>query len=84
MSFCGFHAAAADCQADPGCRWLEPGCSDPKLPAAGCFDENDCQSDADCKQPGLSCMPVIVDPCWNKGCDLCVAKATVCVSSPSP
>lgn len=77
MPFCGFHSSEGECQGDPTCRWLVPGCGEPKLPAAGCFEQQDCASDADCGPQ--HCMPAVFDPCWNKGCNACGAKAMVCL-----
>lgn len=63
---------------DAGCRWLVPGCGTPPLPEAGCYAPNDCVP-GDCADPYSTCQQVVVDPCWNKGCDACSTTAFVCL-----
>jgi hypothetical protein len=77
MSMCGFHGDEQECKSDPDCRWLTPGCMDPILPAAGCFSLADCATDFDCG--GQHCKLAVYDPCYEKGCDACAAKAMLCL-----
>jgi hypothetical protein len=74
---CGAHADFAGCTAAPECRWLTPGCGGPALPTAGCFAAVNCNPGG-CA-PGLSCQEVLVDPCFNMGCDVCVSDVSVCL-----
>lgn len=78
---CDAWATAASCAKDAACRWLEPGCNNDaqwQLPEAGCYPAKDCQSTADCEQPGQKCATVVVDPCAGKGCASCYDKVDVC------
>ena len=77
MSFCGFHGAQGECQGDANCRWIVPGCTVPTLPAAGCFAKDDCAGDFECG--GQQCAAASIDPCWDKGCNACAAKAMLCL-----
>ena len=74
---CAIHGAEADCKSDPACRWLVPGCGDPKLPQAGCFPSLDCAPDG-CAA-GLSCQKAVIDPCYGKACNTCSADALLCL-----
>lgn len=61
---CGAIRDATTCNIQKACAWLEPGCSDPKLPAAGCYDRGDlnCASAADCTN-NRQCLKRMVNPC---------------------
>jgi hypothetical protein len=63
---------------EAGCRFLTPGCEEPALPEAGCFDAADCVADDDCGE-GLTCQDTIYDPCAGEACDACGASARVCL-----
>lgn len=74
---CREWTSSDDCQAG-GCRWLEPGCDDDALPAAGCFEEFDCD-EGSCPFGNDVCMTVSVDPCWDADCRACSEQVSVCV-----
>jgi hypothetical protein len=77
MPACEVYGGSKECEADPGCRWLVPGCGVPSLPAEGCFPKAECTDGFDCGMK--TCSFAIVDPCWNKGCNACAAEAAVCL-----
>jgi hypothetical protein len=73
---CGELQDSAACEADPACRWLEPGCGEPALSQAGCFPLEDC---TDACGEGQTCTTVWTNPCWNSLCDACGAETNVCL-----
>jgi len=81
---CGTHIGHAACVADQTCAWLQPGCGDPALAAAGCYARTsiDCVSDTQCG-PGQQCLKRVVNPCFDPTatvtCDTCGATRTVCL-----
>ncbi|MFT3767026.1 MAG: hypothetical protein QM820_16130 [Minicystis sp.] len=74
---CKMHFAEDECGADPTCRWLVPGCSQPALPQAGCFAIDEC-TPGGCG-PFATCEQVEIDPCYKKGCDACSTGTSVCL-----
>lgn len=75
--FCPDIATPAECDANPDCQWLVPGCGVPALPAAGCFSAFECA--ADTCDPGLTCQTAVVDPCWDQTCEACGLEVQVCL-----
>ena len=65
-SACGSHIGTSACIADTTCAWLQPGCGDPALAAAGCYAKTsiDCMSDAQCAT-GQQCLKRVVNPCYD-------------------
>ncbi|MCA9619343.1 MAG: hypothetical protein KC731_09975 [Myxococcales bacterium] len=79
---CESYLDATSCEADFACRWLVPGCTEPQpaFPEEGCFPKTPCViGPPDPCGGGSTCTQVIVDPCWNAGCDACYAETTICV-----
>ena len=83
-SVCGSYASATACAADASCRWLQPGCSEPALAAAGCYAKASlgCTSDASCGM-GHQCLKRMVNPCptaslAGAACAACAAVETIC------
>jgi len=64
VSACGSYTDARGCATHPNCTWLAPGCSDPTIPAAGCYARAalGCMSNADCKD-GRQCLKRNINPC---------------------
>lgn len=75
---CLMFSSSNACAANPACRWLTPGCGEPPLPFAGCYDAFDCKDDASCLF-GYTCLAVTYNPCWDSPCNACGASANVCV-----
>jgi hypothetical protein len=75
--YCRDFADYASCSSDSFCRWLEPGCGDTPLEAAGCFAVDDCFPGS-C-EAGFECEERIHDPCWNLDCESCGAPVMVCI-----
>lgn len=66
--------------ADPRCTWLKPGCAEPGLAAAGCYDNRDlgCQPDTGCAN-GRSCLVRNINPCPDSmNCMSCSAPLGIC------
>lgn len=81
-SACGSHIGTSACIADTACAWLQPGCGDPALAAAGCYAKAsiDCTSDAQCAT-GQQCLKRAVNPCDPTTmvmCGTCAVIRTVC------
>lgn len=83
-SACGSYNTPATCAADTSCKWLQPGCTEPALAAAGCFAKTSlgCTTDASCGA-GHQCLKRFVNPCvaLNPGdttCAACAASETIC------
>jgi hypothetical protein len=74
----------ATCDKDARCRWLEPGCTDPKLPAAGCYDRKDldCSPQKPCTS-GRVCVNRVVNPCLpgpgGVVCNACGVGIMICL-----
>jgi hypothetical protein len=71
-SDCKKAITAITCALDQRCRWLEPGCTEPKLPAAGCFDRDEVGCRIDSSGPGnndhtcpagKACVTRVINPC---------------------
>ena len=85
ISDCAGYADRGTCAADPMCTWLQPGCTEPALAAAGCYARSDlgCTSDAECGQ-GHQCLKRVVNPCPPAGgpgsvaCTACGLVQTIC------
>ena len=60
------------------CRWLVRGCSEPALPASGCYDKTliDCTSTC---PSGTTCLPRSIDPCYNLDCRACGQTVNICL-----
>lgn len=71
---CPVYTAEVDCVADAACRWLNPGCGAPPLPAPGCFAVDDCVPGG-C-QEGTTCQLASAD-CIN--CQTCDMGVMVCL-----
>ncbi len=54
------------CNHDARCRWLSPGCVEPRLPLAGCYSRQnvDCASNGDCRG-GRTCQKRAIDSCQS-------------------
>ena len=82
---CGNVRDRLACDKDPRCRWLDPGCNDPALPIAGCYD----RADLDCgpMKPcagGRTCLQRIYNPCvptrpGEPTCAACGVGINVCL-----
>jgi hypothetical protein len=61
---CAALADSMSCSANPQCTWLQPGCGEPALAAAGCYARASlgCGSDADCGL-GHQCLKRVINPC---------------------
>jgi hypothetical protein len=77
---CSANATSDVCLADPGCRWIAPGC-DPMPAPLGCFPKDDCVVGAPCGNGG-SCAAYGADPCWAGDCNQCAAPVDLCVNGP--
>ncbi len=75
---CADHTDVEPCTEDQRCRWLVPGCTEPELPAPGCFPAEDCKDSSVCTE-GRTCQERIYNPCWNSNCLACGASAQVCL-----
>lgn len=75
---CRMFLDSATCAEAEGCRWLEPGCSEPPLPQAGCFPTQPCDAAHAC-DAGTTCQTVVYDPCAGAACDACGAEVAVCL-----
>jgi hypothetical protein len=75
---CTSAADPAACDALVGCRWLEPGCTEPRLPARGCFPLAECAGDFDCAG-GRRCREYVYDPCAGLPCNACGGSTRVCL-----
>jgi hypothetical protein len=86
---CAKAADAAACATLAACRWLEPGCVEPKLAAAGCFTQAriGCAAEA-CA--GKTCQKRVIDPCSSAhapslvappkpGCTVCGETIAICL-----
>jgi hypothetical protein len=60
------------------CRWLVPGCSDPALPAAGCYDKTFIDCTTSCPS-GRSCLQRSINPCYNLDCMACSQQIGICL-----
>jgi hypothetical protein len=81
---CASQKEAAACSKLTHCRWLEPGCSQPKLEAVGCFAKLlvDCQK-LGCPA-GKSCQRRVINPCPAPApgavtCAACGMEITLCL-----
>ncbi len=77
---CGDYRDATTCGKDDRCRWLEPGCVEPKLSTAGCYESAavNCNADKDCGA-GRQCLKRVVNPCPapQAGAPVCAACGAV-------
>jgi hypothetical protein len=85
-SVCGSYNSAGACAADMSCTWLQPGCTEPALAAAGCFARASvgCTTDASCGA-GHQCLKRTVNPCAGMGtgnggtaCAACAMTVMIC------
>jgi hypothetical protein len=62
---CAGAITAVTCNLAPRCRWLEPGCTEPKLTAAGCYPraQIDCDQTGHACPAGTTCQERSVNPC---------------------
>jgi len=80
---CGTINDRAACEGDNRCRWLDPGCTEPKLAAAGCYDRADleCAPGSACSR-GRICVKRVINPCpaGDAGaCAACGAELALCL-----
>ncbi len=75
---CQLYADATACDADSGCQWLVPGCTDGgnEVPA-GCYAAIDCATEG-CGEWG-ECFAGVHDPCHDSLCNACAAEIDVCL-----
>jgi hypothetical protein len=81
---CGRYADYMTCTASMACTWLQPGCGDPALAAAGCYARSslNCTSDAQCTS-GRQCLKRVINPCAVPpggvgGCAACGQTISLC------
>ncbi|MEM6788815.1 MAG: hypothetical protein AAF715_14940 [Myxococcota bacterium] len=81
---CGSYAQKDLCDADTGCRWLQPGCgSDPFIDfVEGCYPAEDCTDDTSCNDDE-ACSPILFDPCAFSSCNVCFDEADICLPPPN-
>lgn len=85
-------AAAHDantCDAKAACRWLEPGCTEPKLPSAGCFDKALIGCGDGLCPAGKTCLKRVINPCAGAkagivappvdACAVCGVTVAICL-----
>lgn len=85
-SACRQLRSAALCAVNGNCRWLSPGCGEPKV-EAGCYDKQDIGCRADSCPAGRSCQTVSIDPCAPTlglvppigGCNACAQPTPICL-----
>jgi hypothetical protein len=79
---CGNARNAASCAALAACRWLQPGCTEPRLPLAGCYARSllDCETRG-CPA-GRQCVKRVIDPC--AGAVLAPSAAPSLIAPPPP
>jgi hypothetical protein len=60
------------------CRWLARGCTEPALPANGCYDKTliDCTSTC---PSGATCLQRSINPCYNLDCLSCARMINICL-----
>jgi hypothetical protein len=77
---CGENLDPTTCADRDSCRWLEPGCGTPPLPAAGCYEQASigCTSDGDCTE-GRTCLERVIDPCAQSTCNACGQTISLCL-----
>lgn len=75
---CQLYLDANACDADAGCQWLVPGCTDGgnEVPA-GCYAAIDCATEG-CGDWG-ECFAGVHDPCHDSLCNACAAEIDVCI-----
>ena len=78
---CQQYGDGALCDADPGCRWLLPGCGGGPTVPTGCYPVGDCDV-IGCDAWAGCLMGIDHDPCWNSSCDACGSTVNVCVPLP--
>jgi Antistasin family len=76
------------CAKKNACRWLTPGCAEPKLPAAGCYARALIGCTGNCPA-GKTCLSRVIDPCGGTPvpgfappqgmCDACGQTIAVCL-----
>jgi hypothetical protein len=60
---CSKARTAVACGRLAACRWLEPGCTEPKLPVAGCYPRAHLNCAASGCPLGKACVKRVVNPC---------------------
>jgi hypothetical protein len=91
---CSTATTRVACQARTTCRWLTPGCSQPKLAAAGCYERAAIGCIAGGCPTGKTCTTQVIDPCGDRlspaapaepalipppTCDACGQQITICL-----
>jgi hypothetical protein len=62
---CGDARSPTACLALPACRWLEPGCTEPKLAVAGCYPRSLIGCDLRACPDGRQCVKRVINPCGS-------------------
>jgi hypothetical protein len=62
---CGDARTLTACLAMPACRWLEPGCTEPKLAVAGCYPRALIGCDQKACPDGRECVKRVINPCGS-------------------
>ena len=62
---CGDARNPTACLALPACRWLEPGCTEPKLAVAGCYPRSLIGCDQRACPDGRQCVKRVINPCGS-------------------
>ncbi len=81
---CAASRDRASCEKNATCRWLEPGCGDPKLPVAGCYERKEigCAPGRTCSG-GRQCLTRVINPCLpaagGASCDACGTTVSLCL-----
>lgn len=90
---CASATTRAACQAKLTCRWLVPGCTEPKLATPGCYERTAIGCIAGSCPAGKTCTTQVIDPCSDRlsampaepmlipppTCDACGQQITVCL-----
>jgi hypothetical protein len=64
---CSSARTAVACGRLATCRWLEPGCTEPRLPVAGCFPRASLNCAVSGCPLGKQCVKRVVNPCSGVG-----------------
>jgi hypothetical protein len=81
---CGDARTAAACAAAVACRWLEPGCTEPRLSVAGCYTRTliDCETRG-CPA-GRQCVKRVINPCADSGALAGTSPVPAIIPPPPP
>jgi hypothetical protein len=68
------------CDHMSACRWLVPGCLEPRLPAAGCYPRALINCNQDSCPAGKQCSKRSIDPCSGRlACPRCAVPVDICL-----